>query len=237
MRGALIFLILGLIFGITCPAGAVKIYQWTDENGVVHAVDDPDKVPPEYRRSADVIDTENTDLKTDATILLAKVKAYRTALYSAAGVLVLIFLLRKLHGFIKTTHKKNGKERYMNAYGLSGVESMDSIELRRYVMGLLKHRGYTIVIPRESMNPVVDFIAEKEELKYAVHVYNQNSNIPRVIVNDIEREKARFDCNRSMIITRQYCDDDARELGVTAGCALVDKNTLARWIYEFHKES
>jgi len=237
MREALIFLILGFIFGITCPAGAVRIYQWTDENGVAHAVDDPDKVPPEYRRSADVIDTESADLKTDAEILLAKVKSYRTALYSVAGVLVLLFFLRKLHSFIKTTRKKSDKEKYMNAYELSGVERMDSIELRRYMMGLLKHRGYTIVIPGESMNPVVDFIAEKEDLKYAVHVYDQNGNISRVIVNDVEREKARFDCNRSMIITRQYRDDDAREPGGTAGSTLVDKDTLARWIYEFHKES
>ena len=237
MREALIFLILGFIFGITCPAGAVRIYQWTDENGVVHAVDDPENVPPEYRRSADVIDTESADLETRAKDILTKVKSNRPAIYSVAGVLVLIFFLRMLHGYIKTTRKKSDKEKYMNAYGLSGVERMDSIELRRYMMGLLKHRGYTIVIPGESMNPVVDFIAEKEELKYAVHVYNQNGNITRVIVNDIEREKARFDCNRSMIITRQYCDNDARELGGTAGCALVDKNALARWIYEFHKES
>ena len=73
MKAALILLMLGIILGITCPAGTIKIYQWTDEYGVVHSVDEPDKVPLECRQSAQVIDTEGSELKTRAKDMLTKV--------------------------------------------------------------------------------------------------------------------------------------------------------------------
>jgi HJR/Mrr/RecB family endonuclease len=234
MRVALSLLTLGIIIGIVCSAGAVKIYKWTDKNRVVHVVDDPEKVPTEYRRSADIIDEESGSLEAEVNNLLAKVKSVRTALYALAGMLVLIFSITKLHSSFRTTRKISDRVKYINAYELSGIERMDSPELRRFVMGLLKHRGFTIIIPAESLNPAVDFIAEKEDSKYAVQIYNQNHNISRVIVNDLDREKAHFECNRSMIISKRYCDDDARALAARAACTLADKDTLAKWIYDFH---
>ena len=237
MRVALSLPTLGIIIGIAFPAGAVKIYKWTDKDGVVHVVDDPEHVPTEYGRSADIYDTESGILEAEANNLLAKVKSDSTALYLLAGILVLIFFLKKLHSSIRTTRKISDRARYIHAYELSGIERMDSPELRRFVMGLLKHRGFTIIIPAESLNPAVDFIAEKEDSKYAVQIYNQDHNISRVTVNDLDREKARFECNRSMIISRGYYDDDARDLASRAACTLADKDTLAKWIYDFHAKS
>jgi mono/diheme cytochrome c family protein len=45
-------LLLGLFICFTCgAAGSAEIYQWRDASGV-HFVDDPAKVPPEYRKKA-----------------------------------------------------------------------------------------------------------------------------------------------------------------------------------------
>ncbi len=225
------------ICSFTYTAEAIKIYQWIDEKGVVHAVDDPDKVPKEYRQSADVIDTGDGSLETEARIFLTKVKSNGSVLLTGLAILVLIFVFIKSVSFLHARKKEGEREAHLNAYKISGVGGMDQTDFKRYVIGLLKERGYSVMAAPELMSPVVDLIAEKDGSKYAVHINTQSNNISRVIVNDLDREKARHGCGKSMIISRQFSDEDARSLGQSVGCSLVDRDMLPRWIYDFQRKS
>lgn len=234
-----ILIVLIIIYSSTCPALGVDVYRWTDAQGVIHAVDDPDKVPPEYRQSAKIIDTEDRDFTAEAKNLLIKVTKNSLLTLAVLTIITLIFLLIlfKFLSYLNRRRKKREWKNIFEFYEHSGVEKMGTADYKIFAIELLKQRGYEIAMLTGCVNPVTDFIAEKGHLKYAVHVNDNENNVSTIIVNEIDREKARFECNGSIIITRQFCDDQARELGQAVGCTLVDRDSLARWIYDFRYKS
>lgn len=222
---------------VTYSSEAVKIYQWTDDSGVVHVVDDPDKVPRQYSGSVEVIDMENGSFKTETRVILSKLKSNGRVIAAGLTILVLMFVYIKSARRLNARKREGERDRLSKTYELSGADRMDRTEFKHYTIGLLKQRGYQVTITSETINPTVDFIAEKGDLKYAVQVYTQKNDISRVVVNDLDREKARYGCGKSMIISRQLSDDGAKRLGRSVGCSLVDRDTLARWIYDFGNKS
>lgn len=233
----LILIALILIYSSTCPALGIKVYRWTDEEGVIHAVDDPGKVPPEYRQSAKIIDTGDGDFTAEAKNLLINVTQNSPIVLTALTILILLLILIKSTGYLSRRRKKRKRDIIFEFYEHSGVERMDNADFKSYAIELLKQRGYKIATLTDGVNPVTDFIAEKGDLKYAVHVNTNENNVSRIIVNEIDREKARFGCDGSIVITRQLCDDQARKLGLAVGCTLIDRDTLALWIYDFRHKS
>ena len=234
MGYSLILTLLILTFSSTCPALGVDVYRWTDAQGVIHAVDDPGKIPPEYRQSAKKIDTEDRDFTAGAKNLLIKVT--KNSLVTLAVLTIIILILFKLLSYFNRRRKKRKWNKILEFYEHSGVMKMDTADFKNCAIELLKQRGYEIATLSGCVSPVTDFIAEKGNSKYAVHVNTNENNVSTIIVNEIDREKARFDCDGSIIITRQFCDDQARKLGQTVGCTLVDRDILASWIYDFqHK--
>lgn len=220
------------VFMSTYSSQAVKIYQWKDKSGVLHVVDDPDKVPREYSGSVEVIDTEGGSLGTEAKRFLPQLKSNGGVIAAGLVILVLIFVYIKSARRLNARAKKRQTERLSKAYELSGADRMDRAEFKRYVIGLLKQRGYKAMIASETMSAAVDLIAEKGGLKYAVRVHTEKNDISRVVVNDLDREKTRFGCSYAMIISPRPSDDGAKRLASSVGCSLVDRDRLARWIYD-----
>ncbi|MEQ9620098.1 MAG: restriction endonuclease [Deltaproteobacteria bacterium] len=233
----LILIVLIFVYASTSPALGGEIYRWTDEEGVIHLVDDPGKVPPEYRESAKTIDTEDGDLTAQAKKLLIVITRNSLTVLTLLTIVILLLILIKSTSHFKGRRKKRKWDKIFEFYEHSGVERMDTADFKSFAAELLKHRGYEIDNLPDCVNPVTDFIAKKGDLKYAVHINTNANNVSRMIVNEIDREKARFDCDRSIVITRQFCEDQARKLGRAVGCTLVDRDTLARWIYDLRHKS
>lgn len=113
---------------------------------------------------------------------------------------------------------------------------MNAIEYTNYIGKLLAHRGFKVVSPEGDLNLGIDLIIEKDKNKYAVQLKQQSSQFSKPVVNDIDREKHRYGCNRAMIITNNHFTEDATELAKAKGCVLVDRDTLAVWIRNFERK-
>jgi len=46
-----------------------------------------------------------------------------------------------------------------------------------------------------------------------------------------------YRCTKAMVITNNYFTPGAETLARSTGCLLVDRDTLAKWISEFHNVS
>jgi Domain of unknown function (DUF4124) len=52
-------LVCGLFFAVF-PIAAADLYEWTDENGVIHVVDESRQIPPTYREKVKVFESQNS---------------------------------------------------------------------------------------------------------------------------------------------------------------------------------
>ena len=80
MNIKLIVIIFSLLSLTAYRADATNIYLWNDANGVMHAVDDLDKVPAQYRSSVKEIDKEGSSLESAVNVILAKAESYKLVL-------------------------------------------------------------------------------------------------------------------------------------------------------------
>lgn len=212
---------------------AKKIYQWKDADGVMHAVDDPDMVPFQYRSTVKDVDKGGSNLGSAAGVILARAESYKLVLSGLAGIVIFIYLIKRAYRYRRRILREAEKNILKNAYEVSGVDKMSIGEFKLFVTDLLKDMGYSHELPSDSINPVIDFIAEKANIRYAVHVTRPNNPVPRVTVNNTDREKTLFGCTRSMVISDSYFEEEAEELALKLGCELIDRETLSRWIRNY----
>jgi len=219
-------------FSLSNTAEAIKIYKWQDKNGVTHVVDDPDKVPPQFRDRAIVIDTKDTNMQARMKTLITLMKLNRTPIISAIIALLVISTGIIVYKKSRVQRDDNRKDDIQDAIKLSGVNDMSPLEFKQFIMDLLERRGFTVIISTELLNPFVDFIAQKEDLMYVVHVSKQTKPISKLSINELDREKYRFDCNHSMFIARSGFTDDAHDLAKSLQNTLIDSDTLGEWILQ-----
>lgn len=226
---------------------AGKMYKWVDKSGVIHVTDDPANIPHEYRS---LVEESNSKSKSGAIIKKMK-KGSNDALDEVLRVIeknrekilvgvpliaVLIALVYSLRHYLKL--KGSGeKQRRLRALESLNIDNMDEAGFERCVSELLVHRGFRVEKTGDLFNLGVDFIAQKNNLKYAVQIIQQTVSVSRIAVSDAEREKHRYGCDRAMLITNGYFTQDAVELSVSKGCDLVDRDILAEWILDFQKSN
>lgn len=233
---------------LAVPASsASKIYKWVDKNGITHFTNDPATIPPKYRGLV-----EESNSKSESGAIIEKIeKGSKNAFNKVIRLLeenrekilvgipliaVLIALVYSLRRNLKFEGPRE-KQRRLRSRELLNIDNMDEAEFERYVSGLLAHKGFKVEKTRDSVNHGVDFIAQKNNLKYAVQLKRQTGTVSRVAVSDADREKHRYGCDRAMLIMNGYFTQDAMELSLSKGCDLVDRDALANWVVDFQKSS
>jgi len=108
-------------FSLSNTAEAIKIYKWQDKNGVTHVVDDPDKVPPQFRDRAIVIDTKDTNMQARMKTLITLMKLNRTPIISAIIALLVISTGIIVYKKSRVQRDDNRKDDIQDAIKLSGV--------------------------------------------------------------------------------------------------------------------
>jgi restriction system protein len=236
-----------LIFLTSSHSYADEIYKWVDKNGVVHLTNHPGVIPKEYKSSV-----KKSVSKDESRASIEKIKGGSKNAFDEAlkfleenrekiqigiplivGLIALIYPLRR---YLKIKGQRERQKR-LRALELLNVDDMDGTEFERYIIGLLANGGFKIEKTGDSINLGVDFIARKNNLKYAVQIRRQTGPVSRIAISDIERERHRYDCDRGMLITNGYFTKDAIELAESKGCELIDRDTLARWILDFQKSN
>jgi HJR/Mrr/RecB family endonuclease len=226
---------------------AGKIYKWVDKNGVNHFTNNPTTIPHEYRSFV-----EESKSKSQSGAIIEKIeKGSKNAFDEVVKLLsenrekvqvavpliaVLIALVYLLRGYLRLKRQREGKRRFW-ALELANIDNINNTEFEDYVGRILTYRGFKVEKTGDSLNFGVNFIAQKNNLRYAVQIVQKTGLISRVAVSDADREKHRYGCHRAMLITNGYFAPDAIELSVSKGCDLVDRDALANWIADFQKSN
>jgi HJR/Mrr/RecB family endonuclease len=225
-----------ILIPITSLAG--KLYKWVDEKGVTHVTDDPEKVPEEYIGSVKELTPQN---KLDNLVIKIEdiwkdAKGEKVKIAVGIAGLIIITALYKLLRRTKLITNEKKREKHLKALDQSGIDVLDLAQYQKYIRALLTRQGFNLRTPEGSFNLGVDLIAEKDKSRYAVQIKRQTTPISGAIVNDLEREKHRYGCDRSMIISNNYFTDDAVERAGSSGCTLIDRKKLGEWILQFGKK-
>jgi HJR/Mrr/RecB family endonuclease len=232
------FIILTILIFSLIPSLAYsgKLYKWVDQDGVVHVTDKPETVPRELRTATELSPKSNID-RSIATVkdLWSQTNPQKHLMASGIGIIILILVAYRLIPY--TRHKLGERRRAdaLRALVLSGIDDMNPIEFTDYIVKLLESRGFKVQTPDSSLNRGVHVIAEKNKLKYAVQVEQQSCSVSRPVLNNLEREKHRYGCERAILITRSYFTEDAAEFAKSTACDLIDRDTLSNWIRDFEK--
>ncbi len=233
-----ILIIIYLILLTSSVVFAARIYKWVDEDGVVHVTDNPETIPEKHRHG---IKEPGTEGKIDK--LLAKLKEVWNKSDSQKNLIgiviagfVFILICHKILIYTKLKSQKRKRAKRDRVLQLSGIDKMNLDEFKNYVCNLLDRRGFKIEAPDGDFNLGVDFIAQKKNVKYAVQLKKQPSTVSSLAISDIEREKHRYGCNASMVISDNYFTEDAIQSASSKGCELVDRETLADWVEDFWKK-
>ena len=82
----------------------------------------------------------------------------------------------------------------------------------------MQNNGYKVSETNfQHFNPGIDFIAEKKGSRYYVELTSEYDLVPRLAVSDAEREKHRYNCNKVILITKSFFDEEAIELSKSTG--------------------
>ncbi|MGH7889745.1 MAG: restriction endonuclease, partial [Thermodesulfobacteriota bacterium] len=228
----LILIIIYLILLASSVAFAARIYKWVDEDGVVHVTDNPETIPEKHRHG---IEEPGTESKIDK--LLAKLKevwkksdSQKNLIGIVIAGFVFILICHKILIYTKLKFQERKRAKRDRALQLSGIDKMNPEEFRNYVCNLLDRQGFKVEIPDGAFNLGVDFIAQKKNAKYAVQLKKQQSTVSSLAISDIEREKHRYDCKTTMVITDNYFAEDAIRLAGSKECELIDRDAIADWV-------
>lgn len=148
-------------------------------------------------------------------------------------VLFLAVLILSIFAAIFLTYNSNLQKSLVKTIDLSGVDKMTGTEFEKYIGEILKSQGYKIQLTAGSHDYGVDIIARQDNTKIAVQLKRYSSSVGRSAISDAVAGLAHYKCNKSMVITNHYFTKEAKILAESNNCELINRDELARWIYNF----
>ncbi len=209
---------------------AEDYYQWTDEKGVVHATDNPDKVPPRYKNSLKVVREKDTGTKATLNNYKKLAKRNQQTIIVVAVSLLGLLILYKLFKSLKNRSSVKSKNKYDEIIKKSGIDTMNIPQFKNYVKNVLSAKGYHVKVFEGDLDFGVDYIADKGSMNYLVKIVADNMTTSKMVVNDILRDTSKYGCNAAMVISKNYFTEDALEFSKSSPSELIDRTTLGKWI-------
>lgn len=208
-------------------------YTWEDKYGVIHITDDSSSIPQEYKKTAKKYEpTNKKDRYLYKTQFLIK-KYYQEIIYIfliSLIALLFIVIFNKSLKLVKQKKLTSARSELEQIIEQSGIERMNSETYKTKVKEVLKNQGYKISEPDSMLTTLIDLIGFKDGTKIAISINDSNNLISKIVVSEIDREKHKFSCKKSMVVSRSYFEEDAYDFAKNIGCRLIDKDSLARLI-------
>ncbi|MFQ5787459.1 MAG: restriction endonuclease [Thermodesulfobacteriota bacterium] len=220
-----------ILFLLSDYSFAEKLYKWVDKDGVVHITDKPEEIPEEHVGTIEEIDIERTDYKSMIGNLWKNVRKQKENIIFSIILLILFIFVFKSFKHLKSSYIKKRKKKLLYTLDKSGIDDMNRDEFKVYIIKLLEAQGFsTQSIDEEQTYRGIRLMAEKNKTKFLVHIIPEIDLGSSLAVNEVEREKHRYGCTKSMLISKHFFADDAIKLANKRGCELVDRFVLAEWI-------
>lgn len=118
---------------------------------------------------------------------------------------------------------------------LSYADKLKPTQFEHFVGELLKTRGYNQVrVTQASGDFGVDIVARKKRKHYAIQVKQYSGKVSFEAVQQAVAGCPYYKCQAAMVVTNSYFTDAARQYAREVVCELIDRDTLKRWIDEYH---
>lgn len=121
----------------------------------------------------------------------------------------------------------------------SSLEELDALSPYAFesaVGRLMAAQGFTVRETGRAGDQGVDLIAEYGATRYAVQVKQYTTPVDRTAVSDAVAGMRIYGCNGSMVVTNSRFRPGALELAQANGTVLVDREGLAAWIRNAHRQ-
>jgi restriction system protein len=149
---------------------------------------------------------------------------------ATAGVVILAPLLAKILPRWLT-------RRSLRALEIDDIDEMTGHEFERYVAALLTHQGFETTVTKGSGDLGVDIIARRQDHSVAVQCKRRADDSSRTAVSDAVAGKHHYQCEAAMVVTNQHFTPGAHQLAESTECQLIDREALAHWITDFHRQA
>ena len=105
---------------------------------------------------------------------------------------------------------------------------MDGLVFEKYLVELLRGRGYTNLELTERYDYGVDIIATKDDVRWGIQAKRYSNLVKAEAVRQVVTALNKYNCQRSMVITNSTFSRPARLLAESNSCILVDRTTMKR---------
>jgi len=149
------------------------------------------------------------------------------------GAYVMVFALVVFYLWYRERFAGRMSKRRLRALEIAQVDLMSGPEFETYVARLLDDRGFAVTTTPHTGDLGVDLVAWKHGDRIAVQCKRHSGTVSRSAVSDAVAGMQHYGCNSAMVVTNSWFTPGARTLAKSTGCALVDREDLAKWILEF----
>lgn len=160
---------------------------------------------------------------------------------SAFLLLLFILLVAGLLYSIYTVYRymtQKSRARNFAALRAHEVDHMSGKEFEIFLKHLLTARGYTVKNVWHGSDGGVDLVAKKDDQIYSIQAKRyKNKKVDRRAVTDAVAGITYRKCTHAMAITNSYFTKQATEYARETNCQLIDRDALARWVYELQESA
>ena len=231
----LIFLIFSFLFFITNLDANAEYYSWKDEKGVTHITDNIEKIPNKYRKNAKKYESSENTVKQNLAnnyqkalkLIIVKYKQNKVLFLAIISSICVIFLYKILKKQFLNVNPSLFVSKNKDILK-SEIDNMDLNSFRSNVIKILENKNYQVSEYEAILNPAVDYIATKNLEKVTVTIDDSTNPLSIFRLNEINRDKHKFLCKKSIIFSRNYFDKEVFDFAKKNNIELYDKAKLAK---------
>ena len=146
-------------------------------------------------------------------------------IYISAVILIVLVAI-----FVARTVIKNFKIK--KTFTMSDIDNMNGVKFEYYLADILRKRGFTNVKVTEKYDLGVDIIAQKDGVTWGIQAKRYSSIVKLAAVRAAYTALSHYKCERAMVVTNNYFSNPAKTLASETKTVLIDRDTLAKWVYE-----
>jgi len=209
---------------------AKTYYTWVDKNGVTHITEFKDEIP---KNRISTIKTFESSSKYDFLVTnyvylksnIRKILEY--LVYLLIGIILLILLTKIIKSIKLSINKKKLKKSIENIEN-AGVSKLNKAQLKERVSQALEDMGYKLSTPNTQFDELIDYIGINRGERVAICIHESENLVSKIVVSEVDREKYKHSCDKTMIISTAYFEEDVAEYAKSIDCELIDKEKLSK---------
>lgn len=144
-----------------------------------------------------------------------------TVLIIVIGVVSITIAMKLTFRILKYTKLHNTN--------MAAIDKMTGIEFERYVVKLLKAKGYSHIRLTEEYDYGIDIIAKKDGITWGIQVKRYSKLVKASAVRQVVTALKKYDCDRAMVISNSFYSEVAKELARSNKCVLIGRSILTSW--------